>query len=337
MTSDPLSDVLRAVRFRGALFYDVEAPEPWVAEAPPSSELAPVLMPDAEHLIEFHGVVRGACWAARTGEPAVRLEAGDVVLFPHGDAHVLSSRPGLRATAQDAAAGVPGPGASLPLSLRVDERGAVIARTGAAAPGSSHVICGFLGLDARPFNPLLGALPRLLTLSDAAAGSSWTLSLLTSAAAESARRSPGSEAVLARMSEVLFVEAIRRYAATLPAAAGGWLAAMRDPEIGKALALLHAHPARPWTLETLCAATRLSRSVFHERFAHLTGVPPMQYLLKWRMQLAARLLRDTTTKVLRIALDVGYESEAAFARAFRRVVGVTPGAWRRTAGDVPRA
>lgn len=339
VAADPLSDVLRAVRFHGALFYDVEAPEPWVAEAPPSHVLAPQLMPEAEHVIEFHGVVRGACWAARAGEPAVRLAAGDVVLFPQGDGHVLSSAPGMRPAEADPGEDALPPGATLPLPLRLDARGARAARVGPPAPGSTHVVCGFLGLDARPFNPLLGALPRLLTLPGAGSSAPWTLALLASASAESARRGPGSQAVLSRMSEVLFVEAVRRHAAGLPSGAGGWLAGTRDPEIGQALAWLHEDPARPWTVEALCEPLRLSRSVFHERFVHFTGVPPMNYLLRWRMQRASRLLRDTTLKVVRIALEVGYESEAAFSRAFRRVVGASPGAWRRAADEarLPRA
>jgi AraC-like DNA-binding protein len=329
MTTDTLSNVLRAVRFRGAVFFDVEGRPPWVAEAPPSRELAPQIMPDAEHLIEFHGVVRGACWAARTGEPAVRLEAGDVVLFPHGDAHVMSSAPGLRAQLVNPAP--PAPPERLPLPLSVDAAGVARPREGDPHPASTHLVCGFLGLDARPFNPLLDALPRLLTLREAASAPSWIAALLTSAVAESRGGRPGSEAVLARMSEVLFVEAVRRHVEGLGDDEAGWLAGTRDPAVGRALALLHADPARPWTLEALHEASRLSRSAFHERFVHFVGLPPMQYLTRWRMQLASRLLRDTTLKVVRIALDVGYESEAAFVRAFRREVGMAPGAWRKAA------
>jgi transcriptional regulator GlxA family with amidase domain len=153
--------------------------------------------------------------------------------------------------------------------------------------------------------------------------------------AESNQRRPGGEAVLERMSEMLFVEVLRRYADLLPPEQTGWLAGIRDPAVGRALALLHERPAEAWTLERLGEEAGLSRSSLHERFAHLTGQPPMQYLTRWRMQVAAGLLRDTTAKVVEIALRVGYESEAAFSRAFRREVGVAPGAWRRGQRSVP--
>lgn len=327
MATDTLSDLLRAVRLRGALFFDVEGRPPWVAEAPPSSALLPAIMPEAEHLIEFHGVVRGACFAGLTGGAPVRLEAGDVVLFPHGDAHVLSSTAGARSSAPNAQ--LPGPAERRPFALSVGADGVARPRAGSVAAEHAHVVCGFLGLDAHPFNPLLASLPRVLTLRGAASAPSWAAALLRSVAAESERQGPGGQAVLERMSEMLFVEVLRRYVDTLPDDQTGWLAGMRDPNVGRALALLHAAPAEPWTLERLCTALVLGRSALHERFAHLVGLPPMQYLTHWRMQLAARRLRDTSDKVVRVALDVGYESEAAFARAFKRVVGTSPGAWRR--------
>jgi AraC-like DNA-binding protein len=325
MAADTLSDLLRAV------FYDVEGRPPWVAEAPASREILPAIMPGAGHLIEFHGIVRGSCWAARVGEPAIRLHEGDVVMFPQGDAHVMSSAPGMRAKRTESEASVPGPAERRPFALTMDAAGAASPRSGSVAPDRTHVICGFLGCDARPFNPLLAALPRVLPLQGAAAATSWVGTLLKTVASESGQRRPGGEAVLERMSEMLFVEALRRYVDALPAEQTGWLAGLRDPDVGRVLGLLHARPAEPWTLERLCDASRISRSTLHERFVHFVGMPPMQYLTNWRMQIASRMLRDTAVKVVRVALDVGYESEAAFARAFKRVVGVTPGAWRRQA------
>jgi AraC-like DNA-binding protein len=191
------------------------------------------------------------------------------------------------------------------------------------------IACGFLGLDARPFNPLLAALPRVLHISGAALGAdSWVASFLRAAVVESNQRRPGGEAVLERMSEMLFVEVLRRYVDTLPTEQTGWLAGMRDPAIGRVLALLHERPDSPWTLERLADDAAMSRSTLHERFVHFIGQPPMQYLAQWRMQVAAGLLRDTKAKLIEVALGVGYESEAAFSRAFKRVVGVAPGAWR---------
>ncbi|MGE0192441.1 MAG: AraC family transcriptional regulator [Planctomycetota bacterium] len=335
MPADVLSDLLRAVRLRGALFYDVEASHPWVAEARPASELLPEAIPGAEHLIEFHGVVRGACWAAMDGHPPVRLEAGDVVLFPRGDAHVMSSAPGLRAP--DAATHVaPPPPGPPPWPVTVDAAGQARVRLEGGTGATTRVICGFLGCDARPFNPLLEALPRLLVLEGAAEEGSWVSSLLTTAVRESSRRRPGSEAVLERMSEMLFLEALRRHVEGLPEDRTGWLAGLRDPVVGAVLARLHGRPAEPWTLDALADDARVSRSTLHERFTQLVGIPPIQYLAQWRMQLAARRLRDTAAKVAAVAQDVGYESEAAFTRAFKRLVGVTPGAWRRN-GNVSEA
>jgi AraC-like DNA-binding protein len=330
MPADTLSHLLRAVRLRGAVFYDVEGRPPWVAEAPASRELLPTVMPEAEHLIEFHGVVSGSCWAAIVGEPAVRLGEGDVVLFPRGDAHVLSSAPGLRAARAEASR-APDRDARLPFVLRMDADGAAHPRAGSVSPEGTHVVCGFLGCDARPFNPLLAALPRVLSIQGAAASTSWVAALLRTAVTESSGERPGGEAVLERMSEMLFVEALRRYVDTLPPEQTGWLAGMRDPAVGRVLGLLHASPAESWTLERLCDTVSMSRSSLHERFVHFVGMPPIEYLAQWRMQVASRLLRDGSAKVVRIALDVGYESEAAFARAFKRIVGVTPGAWRRDA------
>jgi AraC-like DNA-binding protein len=192
------------------------------------------------------------------------------------------------------------------------------------------LVCGFLGLDARPFNPLLAALPRVLQVPGSALGpDSWVTTFMRAVVTESNQKRPGGEAVLERMSEMLFVEVLRRYVDSLPAEQTGWLAGMRDPAVGRALALLHASPAEAWTLERLSEQAGLSRSSLHDRFVHFIGQAPMQYLTRWRMQVAAGLLRDSNAKLIEVALDVGYESEAAFSRAFKRAVGVAPGAWRR--------
>lgn len=328
MSRDTLSDVLRSVRLRGAVFYYIDGVSPWVAEAPAASEIIPAIMPGAEHMIEFHGVVEGACWAAVLGEPPVRLEAGDVVLFPQGDAHVVSSAPGMRVPQVDRDLYFSPRPPQLPYALSM--RGSqVTARVDGGGPDRANIVCGFLGLDARPFNPVLAALPRVLHVSGRTLGhDSWVAAFLRSAVAESSQRRPGGEAVLERMTEMLFIEVLRRYVDGLPAEQTGWLAGMRDPSIGRALSLLHEKPGTPWTVERLADEAAVSRSTLHERFVHYIGQPPMQYLTQWRMQVASRMLRDTSAKVLEVALGVGYESEAAFSRAFKRVVGVAPGAWR---------
>lgn len=333
MGRDTLSDVLRAVRLRGAVFYYVDGAAPWVAEAPAAREILPGIMPGVDHLIEFHGVVEGSCWAATAGESPVRLVAGDLVLFPQGDAHAISSAPGLRAAHVDRSLFFAPRPPQLPYAISVS--GDVVTTARLEGRGErTTVACGFLGLDARPFNPLLASLPRLLHVPGASLGAeSWIAAFLRAVVVESNDRRPGGEAVLERMSEMLFVEVLRRYADGLPAGERGWLAALRDPSVGRALAALHEKPEEPWTLERLGEEAGLSRSTLHERFVDLLGQPPMQYLTQWRMQVAAGLLRDTGAKLVDVARRVGYDSEAAFCRAFKREVGVAPGAWRRGARE----
>jgi len=330
MSADTLSDLLRAVRLRGAVFFYVEGKDPWVAETPRSSEIIPAILPGVEHMMEFHAVASGSCWAAIAGEPPVRLEEGDIVLFPQGDHHVMSSAPGLRAKVLDPGIYFTPKPPQLPFSISVTESGMPTALLDGGGDENTRLVCGFLGFDARPFNPLLASLPRVLRIPGLAADSrSWVGHFMHSAVEESNRRRPGGEAVLERMSEMMFVEVLRRYADALAPDQTGWLAGLRDAAVGRALALMHGSPAEPWTLERLGEQAALSRSTLHERFVHFIGLPPMQYLAQWRMQLATGWLRDSDAKVIDIALEVGYENEAAFARAFKRTVGESPAAWRR--------
>jgi AraC-like DNA-binding protein len=331
MSQDTLSDLLRAVRLRGAIYFFVEGHQPWVASAPAAGDLAPMILPSAGHLMEFHGVARGTCWAATDGESPARLEAGDLVLFPQGDPHVVSSAPGMRSPVPDFRQLLAPGGDERPFTLTCRDERVTLRRPASTETPSAVIVCGFLGLDARPFNPLLGSLPRMIHMPGAAAGPhSWIATFLRTAVDESGRRRPGGEALLERMSEMMFVDVLRRYLDGLPEGQTGWLAGLRDPGVGRVLALIHDRPGEPWTLESLGEAAALSRSVLHERFNHFVGQPPMQYLAAWRMQVAAGRLRDTDEKLIEIALDVGYESEAAFSRAFKRAAGMAPGAWRRS-------
>jgi AraC-like DNA-binding protein len=318
MPADVLSDVLRSVRLTGAVYFDFELSSPWVAEAPPSRDIASIVMPGAQRVIEYHLVARGACWGNVVDEPAIRLHEGDLLVFPQGDAHVLSSAPGMRATPDMSMFVRP----STPLPLVYERGGGGRERT--------RIVCCFLGCDERPFNPLLTALPRTIHLSRTGneAASGWLATLLNIAMRESGSARAGRDNILARMSELMFVEAIRRYIETLPPAQTGWLAGLRDPVVGQALAALHGEPAAAWTVESLAREVGVSRSVLADRFAEMVGQPPMQYLALWRMQLASRLLLEGDP-VADAAAAVGYESEAAFSRAFKKLVGEAPAAWRR--------
>jgi AraC-like DNA-binding protein len=330
MSGDTLSDLLRAVRLRAAIFFYVEGSHPWVAETPNQREIIPAILPGVDHMMEFHGVARGSCWAAIAGETPVRLEEGDLVIFPQGDHHVMSSAPGLRAKKLDPGIFFTPKPPQLPFALSMNEQGEATALLDGGGSDKTTLVCGFVGCDARPFNPLLASMPRVLKMPGLAGQDSWVGSFLRSVVEESNRKRPGGEAVLERMSEMLFVEILRRYVDTMPEEQTGWLAGMRDPSVGRALAIMHDRPAESWSIERLGEEAGLSRSALHERFVHFIGQPPMQYLAAWRMQLAAASLRDTDAKVIEVALDVGYENEAAFSRAFRRAVGESPAAWRRS-------
>src|SRR6187401_3044041 len=224
MDHDTLSDVLRNVRLRGAVFFSVSGNSGWVAEAPPARQIAPLLLHGVEHVMEYHVVAAGTCWAAIPGGPSVQLGAGDVVMFPHGDAHVVSSAPGMRGQVDlDWFAQV----ADERWPVQVTYDGLDVTRAPPPEDGAdTTIICGFIGCDLQPFNPLIAALPRMLHLR--ADEDAWMASFAERAVAESHARRPGSEAMLARMSETMFVDAVRRYAGHLPEESAGWLAGLRD-------------------------------------------------------------------------------------------------------------
>ncbi len=308
---DLLSDVLRAVRLTGAHFYSVEAAAPWSVLSEAARKLVPRVLPESEHLICYHILLDGACWGGLEDGPLVRLKGGDVIVFPHGDAHRMSSAEVFRPVARRHEAAQ-----RYPDTLVLGPEG----------PRDASFVCGFLGCDVRPFNPLLAALPRCMHLPGVAEG--WLSWFPRQAVAESGRVRVGSETVLTRMAELMFIEVVRRHLEQLPAQQVGWLAGVRDEVVGPALLRLHERPAYRWTLAELAQSTASSRTVLAERFSQLLGVPPIQYLTRWRLQLAAEQLLSTSAKVATIGLRVGYESEAAFSRAFKRETGLSPAAWR---------
>jgi AraC-like DNA-binding protein len=312
-----VSDVLRVIRLSGVVIFHTELTDPWGLEVPPTTALAKMLALGSRRLIPFHAVAKGRCLSLLDG--AERLEEGDVVMYPHGDAHVLASDGSV----------VPTPVGGLLPPLSPDEP-AVVRHGGGGSV--TRLVCGFVHCDEAVFNPLSAGLPKVLCgRSSERGGASSLQGLLQLALSEAAAPRAGTTTLLTRLTELMFVEVLRNFMESLPAEHTGWFAGLRDPFVGRALQRLHAEPERDWTVDALGRAVGLSRSALVERFKDLVGEPPMTYLTRWRIQLATQLLRDSHASVASIAAQVGYASEAAFNRAFRRVVGLPPAAWRRRA------
>ena len=309
---DPLSDLLRVVRLDSAFFFAVEATEPWSVEAVAARELSPRILPHAEHLISYHILTEGHCFGGLVGHEQVELAPGDVIVFCHGDPHVMSSGRGVRI----------GPD----VNSAAPDRYPHTVKLGRDGPRGAAFVCGYLGCDRRPFNPLLSALPHQIHVRGMS--SAWLDSFARQVTEECRLNRAGSDTVLTRMAELMFIEVLRRYLDELPLGQTGWLAGLRDEVVGRVLTLLHGQPAHPWTLAELAREAASSRSSLAKRFTDLVGQPPMQYLTQWRMQVAANLLVQTAAKVATVGADVGYDSEAAFSRAFKKATGLAPGAWR---------
>ena len=320
---DVLSEVLRAVRLDGAVFFNGEFSTPWCAREPDACTMAPYLSAPAKHIIIFHLVLEGRGYAKvdADGRP-VPLAAGDIVMFPHGDAHVLGNGPPV--TPIDSTAQL----------QRIFAEGGILSQSGGGGE-LTRLICGYLTCDKELSRVFLAGLPPIVKLNIRADSSGqWLEDTFRYSVDHAEAAGPGSAAVIAKLSEVLFVEALRRYIAQLPKTQTGWLAGTRDVEVGKALALLHRQPAHPWTIATLANEVGVSRSVLAERFRHYLSDTPIGYLTRWRLQLAAQLLTSTSKGVAEVAGDVGYESEPSFNRAFKREFGVPPARYRSQAQSV---
>jgi len=314
---EALSEVLRDVKLTGAVFLDAEFSEPWCIAA--RGRFARVLMPEAEHFIHYHLMVDGRC-RVRAGEgPEIALEVGDVLVVPHGDEHVMGSNLAL---------------AARPLSevLRPPGRGEIaLARYGGDG-ARTRFVCGFLGCDPQLCRPILAALPSLFRVSiGRSPAGEWIRSSIRHLVSEGTSPRAGADVILARLSEALFVEVLRAYVEALPPGQTGWLAGLRDPHVGRGLKLLHQRFRHPWTVDELAREVGCSRTVLAERFTHYLGQPPIQYLTRWRLARAASRLREGGARLARVAEEVGYESETAFNRAFKREFGVPPASWRRRA------
>lgn len=313
---DALSELLKVVRLSGGVFLDAFFTAPWCIRAQIGPEDCRHVLTDVASVVAFHYVLDGRMLMQLKNAAPVEVAAGSVVLLPRNDAHLLASEAGLRAFDADAL-------------VEMQQEGALARIDHGGGGALTRIVCGFVATEMRR-HPLLDALPQFLVLDlNGRAESEWVASSFRFAAQEVAAARAGSETVLARLSELLFVEAVRGYLATLPPGQQGWLAGLRDPAVGRALALMHARVAHPWTAEELAAEALLSRSAFAERFTLLVGAPPMSYLTAWRMQVAGRSLRESRRSIAQVASAVGYESEAAFARAFKREMGAGPGEYRR--------
>jgi AraC-like DNA-binding protein len=320
VATDTLSDVLKSVRLTGAAYFEILAHEPWSVHSPACDLILPRILPGADRLIAYHVVVSGRCFASLNGGEAMPIEAGEVVMFTNADPHVMSSSAGMRAEPPTADMIDIAEAGLLPFQVNLTN----------GSPTSTRLVCGYLACDAKPFNPLLEALPPMLKAGDIRRNDTgWLGQFIQFAVAEVADKRAGSESILTKLSELMFIDVVRRYIETLPAHDNGWLAGLRDPAVGRALALIHARPSFNWTIEGLARQCAVSRTVMAERFVRLVGQPPMHYLAKWRMQVAAEMLNRGNVNMATIAAEIGYESEAAFSRAFKKMTGVTPSAWRQ--------
>jgi AraC-like DNA-binding protein len=296
----------------------VDATFPWGVEVPRAKAFSSIILPHAQHVVSYHIILKGAGWAEIPGVASTWFEAGDVLVFPHGDPYAMLCEPDqlpefdAEATVdwlRDMAA------SKLPFN----------SKEGGGGDPPSEFICGLLGCDIQPFNPLLATLPRLLHVSRSRGASDALLSrLIDLAIADAHLPRVGGESIRLRLSELIFVEVMRLYLESMPVHETGWLLGLRDPAIGKVVALLHQRPAHPWTVNELARRAGMSRAALAARFTHLIGHAPMQYLTLWRMQIAARLLADSSMKVAAVGREIGYRSEAAFSRAFKKIVGLSP-------------
>lgn len=332
---DVLSDVLRVVRLTGAVFFNGEFTAPWTLDEPDAEQIAACALPQAECIVLFHILAEGSAVFECKGLPPAHLSSGDVIIFPHADSHKMSSHLGAQARP---------PCDALPKESTSD----VLQIAFGGGGEKSRFICGYLNCDQR-FNPLLSALPKILLVrsrDDYSAveaidrngrrpthvpqgSGTWLGTTLKFTIHEATSGRPGNSAMLGRLTELMFVEILRQYMQQLPADQTGWLSGLNDPCVGKTLRLMHMEPARNWTVDELAREAAVSRSVLAQRFTELVGDSPMRYLTSWRIQLAKQMLRDGKCGMNEIATKVGYESEAAFNRAFKRLTGSPPASWRR--------
>jgi AraC-like DNA-binding protein len=314
---DAISQILSGVRLNGAVFFNAEFSAPWGFSMPAANLMAARLAPGAEHIVLYHLVIDGGAVIDLRDGQSLELRPGDVVIFPHGDPHHMSSGEGA----------IP-PFPNYGITAKIKSRDLTPLHAGGGGE-ISRFVCGYMTCDPYVSRPILSGLPPVFNVNirtDRAGH--WLENSILHLVEEAASGRIGSEAMLAKLSEALFVDTLRRYVASLPEQQTGWLTGARDPIVGKSLGLLHSRVAHPWTIADLADQVGISRSALVERFTRYLSEPPMTYLTRWRLQLAAQSLEKTSRGVADIAGDVGYESEAAFNRAFKREFGQPPGRYR---------
>ena len=314
---DVFSEILSGVKLNGAVFFSAEFSAPWGFLQPAANVMAARIAPGAEHLVLYHLVIEGAAVIELADGEPIELKPGDVVIFPDGDAqHMSSGKGAIR------------PFPNYGITDKIKSRDLSPLRAGGGGE-ISRFVCGYMTCDPYLCRPLLNGLPPVFKVNIRTDRSGhWLESSILHLVEEAESERAGSEAMLAKLSEALFVDTLRRYVSSLPEQQMGWLAGARDPIVGKSLGLLHGRVAHPWTIAALADEVGISRSALVERFTRYLSEPPMAYLTRWRLRLAARSLEKTSRGVAEIAADVGYESEAAFNRAFKREFGQPPGRYR---------
>jgi AraC-like DNA-binding protein len=314
---DAFSEILSGVKLNGALFFSAEFSAPWGFSAPPSKVISDELAPGAEHLVLYHFLIDGGAFVTLAEGECIELTPGDVVIFPHGHLHHMSSGKATRP-----------PFPSYGISSKVKARDLSPLQAGGGGD-TARFVCGYMTCDPYLSRPILSGLPAVIKVNIRADRTGqWLENSILHLVEEAASGRVGSDAMLAKLSEALFVDTLRRYVAGLPEKQLGWLTGSRDPIVGKSLGLMHSRVAHPWTIAGLADEVGISRSALVERFTRYLSEPPMTYLTRWRLQLAARTLERSSRGVAEIAADVGYESEAAFNRAFKREFGMPPGRYR---------
>lgn len=308
---NPLN-MLRELRLVGGIFLDGEFTAPWSALSKVAPEDCTQFASPPSHLIAYHYVISGRLFLQVEGQAPLLVEGGEIVVLPRNEDHIIGSAPDL-------------PAVDVEPFVEPDTQGGLSRIAYGGGGERTHILCGYLGNDM-PNSGIISILPSVMKINvaDGASGN-WIESSFRFAAQELASTKTHSPMILARLAELLFMEAIRRYLDEHPSARGAWTASMRDPLVGRALELFHKQLSRRWTTESLAKEIGLSRSAFAERFTRLIGEPPMQYITRQRLDKAAEQLGKSSTPIQVIATNSGYESEAAFSRAFKREHGVPPG------------